>query len=279
MIYNINPLILDQGRVKLAMPPLYVLSTRKNTKYLRDQNALDDMRVDAYRLRLDLGVSVYGKPIINLQDEAFRDAIYMIKNVTDKIEEVSRKLAIDPFVVEQLCHCTDFIKGTKSGNLQIDLEGIKKLLELDDCLYSKNSKVLTMVYQELEVSVPLDRLMNEINIYLIPLLESVNWRHYDLYVSTKLTNTYKDKNMMFWQIKQVLDVLDRECDVRRIKGLGECTADELKYTCLDPATRTVVTIYGLGDVDTIFAMLGVDSTARKQLVSSDMDAIWKRGEL
>lgn len=279
MIYNINPLILDQGRVKLAMPPLYVLSTRKNTKYLRDQNALDDMRVDAYRLRLDLGVSVYGKPIINLQDEAFRDAIYMIKNVTDKIEEVSRKLAIDPFVVEQLCHCTDFIKGTKSGNLQIDLEGIKKLLELDDCLYSKNSKVLTMVYQELEVSVPLDRLMNEINIYLIPLLESVNWRSFDLYVTTKLTDTYKQEPMMFWQIREILNVLDTECTINRIKGLGECTKEEIRYTCLDPATRTVATIYGIGDADTIFAMLGVDTKARKQLVSSDMDAVWKRGEL
>ena len=279
MIYNINPLILDQGRVKLAMPPLYVLSTRKNTKYLRDQNALDDMRVDAYRLRLDIGVSVYGKPIINLQDEAFRDAIYMIKNVTDKIEEVSRKLAIDPFVVEQLCHCTDFIKGTKSGNLQIDLEGIKKLLELDDCLYSKNSKVLTMVYQELEVSVPLDRLMNEINIYLIPLLESVNWRSFDLYVTTKLTDTYKQEPMMFWQIREILNVLDTECTINRIKGLGECTKEEIRYTCLDPATRTVATIYGIGDADTIFAMLGVDTKARKQLVSSDMDAVWKRGEL
>lgn len=279
MFYNINPLILDQGRVKLAMPPLYVLSTRKNTKYLRDQNALDDIRVDTYGLRLDIGVSVNGGPIEYLKGDRFRDVVYMIRNITGKIEEISRKLAVDPFVVEQMCHCTDFIQATRSGKIEVDTDGIKKLLGLDDCLFSKQSKVLTLVYQSLEVSVPLDRLMNEINIYLIPLLESVNWRHYDLYVSTKLTKTYKDKNMMFWQIKQILDVLDRECDVRRIKGLGECTADELKYTCLDPATRTVVTIYGLGDVDTIFAMLGIDSTARKQLVSSDMSAIWKRGEL
>ena len=279
MIYNINPLIIDQGRVKLAMPPLYILSTRKNSKFLRDQNALNDLRVDAYRLRLDLGVSVNGGPIEILKDDKFRDAIYLIKNVTDKIEEISRKLAVDPFVVEQMCHCTDFIRGTKSGKLEVDTNSIKKLLELDDCLFTKDSMVLTLVYQNLEVSVPLDRLMNEINIYLIPLLESVNWRMYDLYLSTKLTNTYQNRCMMFWQIKQVLDVLDNECDISRIKGLGECPGDILKYTCLDPATRTVVTIYGLGDVDVIFSMLGIDSSARKKLVSSDMDAIWKRGEL
>ena len=279
MIYNINPLIIDQGRVKIAMPPLYVLSTRKNTKYLRDQNALDDIRVDAYRLRLDLGVSINGGPIEILTGDKFRDAIYMIKNITDKIEEISRKLAVDPFVVEQMCHCTDFIRGTKAGKLEVDTESIKRLLELDDCLFTKQSKVLTLVYQSLEVSVPLDRLMSEINIYLIPLMESVNWRYYDLYLTTKLTNLYKNKNMMFWQIKQVLDVLDGECSVSRIKGLGEYSEDQLKYTCLDPATRTVVTIYGLGDVDTIFAMLGVDTAARKKLVSSDMDAIWRRGEL
>lgn len=279
MFYNINPLILDQGRVKIAMPPLYVLSTRKNTKYLRDQNALDDMRVDAYRLRLDLEVSVNGGPLQVLTGGSYRDAVYMIKNVTDKIEEISRKLAADPFVVEQMCHCTDFIRGTKSGNLNVDTEGVKKLLGLNDCIYSKNSKVLTLVHQSLEVSVPLDRLMNEINIHLIPLLESVNWRMYDLFVTTKLTNTYQHKNMMFWQIKELFDVLDTECDVRRIKGLGEYTEDELKYTCLDPATRTVVTVHGIGDAETIYAMLGIDSSARKKLLISDMDAVWKRGEL
>ena len=279
MFFNINPLILDQGRVKLAMPPLYVLSTKKSTKFLRDQAALDDLRADAYSLRLKLEVSVNGGPLMELRDGRFRDAVYMIKNVTDKIEEISRKLAADPFVVEQMCHCTDFIRGTRSGNLSVDTEAIKKLLQLNDCIYSKDSKVLTLVYQSLEVSVPLDRLMTEINTYLIPLLESIQWRMYDIYVSTRLTDTYKRQNMMFWQIKQVFDVLDTECDVRRIKGLGEYTADELKHTCLDPATRTVATIHGLGDVETIYAMLGVDSSARKKLVSSDLDGIWKRGEL
>ena len=121
--------------------------------------------------------------------------------------------------------------------------------------------------------------MNEINIYLIPLLESVNWRSFDLYVTTKLTDTYKQEPMMFWQIREILNVLDTECTINRIKGLGECTKEEIRYTCLDPATRTVATIYGIGDADTIFAMLGVDTKARKQLVSSDMDAVWKRGEL
>jgi DNA gyrase/topoisomerase IV subunit B len=139
--------------------------------------------------------------------------------------------------------------------------------------------VLTLVHGSMEVSIPVDRLINEIGYHLLPVLESYNWRNFDLYVTTKDTDCYKNKAMMFWQIKQVFDKLDNAFTVRRLKGLGECTAEELRHTCLDPNTRTVMTIYGIGNVKTLYDMLGEDTAERKKLVMSNMDTEWTRGEL
>ena len=53
-IYKINPLILETGRVFIATPPLYVLETKDNNVFLRDQHALDDLRVDTYYSYFDI---------------------------------------------------------------------------------------------------------------------------------------------------------------------------------------------------------------------------------
>lgn len=279
MFYKINPLILDQGRVKIAMPPLYVVSAGNKTKYLRDQKALDDFKVILYQEKLRLSASTNAQPPIEITGSAYRDVVYLIKHICSLIEDTSRKLAIDPFIVEQMCHCTDFIQYTASGALRVDIDSIKQRLGLSDCIFTKSNNVLTLIHGSMEVSIPVDRLINEIEYHLLPVLERYNWRNFDLYVTTRDTDCYKQKAMMFWQIKQIFDKLDNAFSVRRLKGLGECTADELKHTCLDPNTRTVMTIYGIGDAKILHDMLGEDTAERKKLVLSDMGSEWVRGDL
>ena len=274
MFYTINPLILEQGRVTIAMPPLYVLASKDKTMFLRDQHALDDIMVSIYETHLKIGVSINGGKINNLKGDAYRDVVYLIKHICAIIESVSRKLAIDPFIVEQMCHCVDYIYPGHVNTL-----AIKHTLGLDDCVYSPVSNVITLIQDKTEISVPIDRLMNEIKIYILPELKNINWEALTFFVTTKDTSYYRDTPVMFWQLRQIFDIFDKEFNIRRIKGLGECTAEELKYTCLDPTTRTVVTIKGIGDVKTLFDMLGVDTTERKKLVSSDMDSEWQRGAL
>ena len=274
MFYTINPLILEQGRVTIAMPPLYVLSSKDRTMFLRDQHALDDIMVSIYETHLKIGVSVNGSKINYLKGDTYRDVVYLVKHICAIIESVSRKLAIDPFIVEQMCHCVDYIYPGHVNTL-----AIKQTLGLDDCVYSHVSNVITLIQDKTEISVPIDRLMNEIKIYILPELNSINWHALTFMVTTKDTSYYKDTPVMFWQMRQIFDTFDKEFNIRRIKGLGECTAAELKYTCLDPTTRTVVTIRGIGDVKTLYDMLGVETTERKKLVSSDMNSEWVRGVL
>ena len=274
MFYTINPLILEEGRVTIAMPPLYVLATKDKTRFLRDQHALDDAKVVIYETHLQIGVSVNGGEIRYLKGDTYRDVVYMVKHICFIIEEVSRKLAIDPFLVEEMCHCVDYIYPG-----HVNTEAIKLVLGLDDCIYSRDSEVVTLIKNRMEVSIPINRLMNEIRIYILPELQKIQWDSIMLFVSTKQTNHYKDAPVMFWQLRQLFDTFDKEFSIRRIKGLGECTASELKFTCLDPRTRTVVTIRGIGDVKTLYDMLGVDTAERKKLVVSDMNSEWTRGEM
>ena len=274
MFYTINPLILEEGRVTIAMPPLYVLATKDKTRFLRDQHALDDAKVVVYEAHLKIGVAVNGGEIAYLKGDTYRDVVYMVKHICSVIEEVSRKLAIDPFLVEEMCHCVDYIYPG-----HVNTEAIKYILRLDDCIYSRTSEVITLIKSRMEVSIPINKLMNEIRIYILPELEKVKWNNITLFVTTKQTDYFKDAPVMFWQLRQLFDTFDKEFSIRRIKGLGECTASELKYTCLDPRTRTVVTIRGIGDVKTLHDMLGVDTAERKKLVVSDMNSEWTRGEM
>ena len=288
MFYKINPLILDQGRVKLAMPPLYVLRSKEsknkkdddtNCKYLRDQKALDDFRVEMYQQQIALFVMTDGQPLIEVTGSAYRDLVYFIKYVAFMLEDTSRKLAVDPFIVEEMCHCTDFIYYNTTGQLCVNTEGIKDRLQLSDCIFTASSNVLTLITGSVEYSVPVDRLINEIGYHILPFLEQYNWRSYTIFVSTKLTDKIKTEPKMFWQMKQIFEVLDSEFNVTRLKGLGECSRDELKRTCLDANTRTVMTINGVGNVQTLYDMLGQETAARKKLVASDFGYTWTRGDL
>ena len=77
----------------------------------------------------------------------------------------------------------------------------------------------------------------------------------------------------FMQLYRILQKLDEHYPVHRLKGLGECSGPQLKYTCLDPATRTFTTITSIGDVNRIYDMMGVDTAPRKALVLGDVKSI------
>lgn len=272
MLYNINPLILEQGRVTVAMPPLYVLMSKDKTKMLRSQHALDDARIIIYENYLDIGVSVRKGPVTWLEGSTYRDLVYMLKQLSYLIESVSNKLAIDPFIVEQMCHCIPYMSNTYVGTYSI-----KEVLNLDDCIYNHQTKVLTMIMDRIEVSVPLDRLIDEIIQFVKPELDRVGWNLWDIYVSTKHTAAFKNVPKSIWQMRQLFDVFDKSFEVRRVKGLGDYRPIELIESCLNPLTRTVVRICGVGDVQKLVDMLGQDTTERKRLLSQAEES-WKRGE-
>ena len=266
-IYKINPLILETGRVFIATPPLYVLETKDNNIFLRDQHALDDLRVDSYYSYFDIELAVpNSKHIYKLKYQEFRDFVYLAKRIGIVISDVANKLAIDAMILEQLVHCVEYLNV-----LSLDCDKIKEMLGLDACFYHKIANTLLLVYGGIEFSIPLDKLSSEIHAFILPELEKARWKDYIVLLSSKVVDKYKRLPVSFMHLYSYFDEMDSKFPIRRLKGLGECTAEQLKHTCVDPTTRTFSVIRNLGDVDRLFALLGVDTAARKALIKTDME--------
>lgn len=265
-IYKINPLILETGRVFIATPPLYVLETKTSNIFLRDQHALNDLKVESYQSYFDIELAVHdtGK-IYKLNYNTFRDFVYMVKRIGIVMTDVANNLVIEPMILEQLVHCVSYLSVTN-----IDCNKIKEMLGLDNCIYQKIANTILLVYSGIEVSIPLDRLVPEIYAYLIPELEDAHWDKYSILLSSKVVDKYKRLPVSFMQLYSYFEEMDAKFPIRRLKGLGECTAEQLKHTCVDPLTRTYATIRSVGDVARLYDMLGVDAASRKKMLQADI---------
>nr|DAG42761.1 MAG TPA: DNA TOPOISOMERASE IV, B SUBUNIT [Bacteriophage sp.] len=268
-LLKINPLILASGRVFMANPPLYVMESRDKALFLRDQKALNDARVKIYEKFFNLELySQLTKNLCRLKGEQYRDFIYLTKRIGGIITRSANKLVIDPMVLEQLVHCVDYLSLYK-----LDTKMVKNILKLDDCSYHPGAKTLLLSVAGIEISVPMQNLVQEIRAYILPELEMVHWELFDLLVTTKTTTEMERTPTTFMQLYRILQKLDEHYPVHRLKGLGECSGPQLKYTCLDPATRTFTTITSIGDVNRIYDMMGVDTSPRKALVLGDVKSI------
>ena len=275
-IYKINPLILTSGRVWIANPPLYVMETKNASMFMRDQRALDDARISRiYRYLLQIKIAnTETKKVYDLDQTpdteycppAYRDWCYLVKRIGTIITDVANKLVIDPFVLEQMIHCVDFLSPTT-----LDCRKIAKIIGADDVRYHNASNSLIAINQTVEVHIPLDRLVYEIRAYILPELKQVHWDKLLCTITTKMPgSTYKDTPVTFMQLYQIFEQLDRLYPVHRLKGLGECTVEQLERCCIDPQTRTFTTITSIGDVTLLYNMLGACSEERKKLVIQNL---------
>ena len=264
-IYKINPLILESGKVWIANPPLYVHETKDKTLYLRDQKALDDARVQIYDNYFDFHLmNLQTGNICLLQNNSYRDFVYLVKRIGSVINDIATKLVVDPFILEQLVYVVDYLNPNN-----LNCKKIKEILNLEDVQYHSIANNLLLVSEGYEIHIPLGRLAHDIRAYILPELQPIHYQQVVPLVTTKKTDIYQKQHLTYMQINKIFEDMDKVYPVRRIKGLGECEPEQLKYSCLDPATRTYTTIHSIGDVDRLFQMLGVDTSYRKELAKTD----------
>lgn len=266
-LFRINPLILSSGRVWIANPPLYVHATKDRTLYMRDQKALDDTRIQIYDNYFDFELmNLTNRKTVKLVNSSYRDFVYLVKRIGAVIKDVATKLAIDPFILEQLTHVVKYL-----SRAALDCDKIKEMLNLERCEYSPIANVLLMVSDGAEISIPLDNLVHEINAYIIPEVSPIHWGEIQPLISTKTNDFYQHVPLTFMQIDKIFSEVDKIYNVRRLKGLGECEPQQLIYSCLDPATRTYTTIKEIGDAERLYQLLGVDPTWRKELAKTKIN--------
>ena len=266
-LFRINPLILSSGRVWIANPPLYVHATKDRTLYMRDQKALDDTRIQIYDNYFDFELlNLTNNKSVKLVNSSYRDFVYLVKRIGAVIKDVATKLAIDPFILEQLTHVVKYL-----SRAALDCDKIKEMLNLERCEYSPIANVLLMVSDGAEISIPLDNLVHEINAYILPEVTPIHWGEIQPLISTKTNDFYQHVPLTFMQIDKIFSEVDKIYNVRRLKGLGECEPQQLIYSCLDPATRTYTTIKEIGDAERLYQLLGVDPTWRKELAKTKIN--------
>ncbi len=179
-------------------------------------------------------------------------------HIGELLEQISKNIAVQPAIIEQLCHCIEHLEG------DINAAKVSELLQLDEAAIDTVSNQLTLVIGDTDLTISLTDLTTEIRAHLLPVLERANWTLFNAYI---VTAENERKPVTFNQLYTYFDELDNMFRVSRFKGLAEMLPPELKSTCLNPATRTFMAITDIGDTEIIASMLGANPIGRKILVS------------
>jgi DNA gyrase/topoisomerase IV subunit B len=232
-----------------------------------------DMKTEIYRCLLDLYFCENGKKEQKLTDKAYAGICSIVEVVGDRVEFISNQLNIDPFVLEQLIYCVNYLDEREPDTVSI--ERTLKDAGVDRAIWDKDSNSLILVIHGLEYLVPLSHLKKLIEGQILPIYEKYHWRDFMLYVTTRHTDRYLHTPasfMMLYTIFKSITGMDnsKSFAITRFKGLGEMSQEDILGTCVDPHTRCTFRISSMGDANQIYSMLGADSEARKQLSDNSL---------
>ena len=263
IFYKINPLILSEGRVFATVPPLFSTTIKGKEKlFLLNYEALIDARIEKlYSQAFELEIyNLKTKKGYKLDKTEFRELCYYIIRVCDAIEMVSDMLAVDPIVLEWMVRCHKYLDP-------LDMESMRKALKQDKAQYHKDDNCIIFTKGLIDTYIPLHRLKQEIDNAILPTMNMLPWEHFVILATTKCTDLHVREPMTFVQLRNEFAVLDNEIKVQHLKGLGEMTEAALRFTTVDPMTRSQLIINSIGDLEVLHHMLGADTAHRKTMMS------------
>jgi DNA gyrase/topoisomerase IV subunit B len=270
IINEINPRILEEGRVFISCPPLYsfFVQGQKRPFYLRDMDALQNIKNVIYREFLDIYVQKGKQKGIRLEGDYFNSLCFIVNEIGDRVKYVADQLNIGPMDLERMLHVVDYLDEDKPN-----VNKIKEILQVDEVLWNKEYGTLVLVDGGFDTPISLSHLQHTLRTTVLPYYEKYHWNDFNLFVSTRHTETFVQAPCTFMMLHQIFtDITDstnsKTFVIRRFKGLGEMSEEDIEETCINRQTRTAIRIEGIGDVNKIYDMLGSDSDARKKLVNN-----------
>lgn len=272
IFYQINPLILTEGRVCIVCPPLYAAKFKRETVYLRDEHALHEAHLKMYNSIFKIEASVNDGPLIetNKNQDLFRDICLAAEKIADVVLHHAKLLNIDPHVLDQMVHCVDYI-----GEDNVNTKKIKEILHIDDCTWDRENNSIILV-NDVEIPIPLANLQKTIKEVILPIYMQFHWDKIKLFLTTKKSTGYQREPCSFASLGQCFRVITNNekglFTYSRFKGLGEMSKEAIRFTCIDKDTRCFYTIRGMGDIEQFFSLLKVDTEARKRLIDNDIIA-------
>lgn len=264
-LYKINPLIVESGRVVLSNPPLYAISLKDTVMFLKDYDALMESRIETmYRPAFIFHTAFTGTDtLLEIDGDAFVNICYIITHIGTILNKAATSIGIDEHTLEVLLKCLSH----DYGNYTLDKERARQMLGADAIITQKDHLIISIAASDKVI--PWGRFIDECRKYLYYEYARLRCHEYDLYVSTRKSDELVKVPMMFTGILKLMHKLaDRFGSFERFKGLGSMNTEQLRETCFDNRTRSYVPMKGVGEMNKIYGMLGVDTAKRKLLSKS-----------
>ena len=272
ILKTLSPKILDEGHVFVTNPPLYYLRMKRggtsksspaNQLFIRDYNSMIGVKVDQiYYNTFDIELQYHEGPIVKLEQDEFKLFCFEVIRICTIIKSVASVLAIEPEYLEMLIHVLSYLTPHT-----MDTEKIRAKLNLDKVDYLPNENTLILSKGVSDTPVSLTRLLHEVRASILPELHKLHWNDLSVYITTKNTDVYQHQPVTLMYLFREMEELDSIVSVSRFKGLGQMPGNVLEATCINPDTRCILPVYGIGDMESFYRLLGTDSAGRKELTS------------
>ena len=275
------PELVKAGFFSIVAPPYYeVWAGKKKTAstYVRDQIDLPQWKtLQIYNREIFIDIEyMYGetKTVSRLTPEQLVPFVIKIDEVGRAIENLANEFSIPGLLVEALTRVSYYLSPET-----MNIAHIKEELGANRVEYDVHINTLVISIGREDYVIPLyhvrDRLCDQVSI----ILQRIEWRNWNIYVSSKRNKDLQDMPMSIYQLYELFKTMDRLVSVKVLKGIGSMNSTEVATICMDPRNRRVYKITSPGDVDVIFDLLGDDPQPRKDLMVSPPMTVVKRGYL
>ena len=274
-LYIINPMIVNSGMVWIANPPLYSIQITKNKYfYLRDKIALMDAKIQfIYKPVLDIKV-VHNTPTgineIIPNNELYREMCYVVETLGDKFSELAEQLSIPILVLEQLAYIIDdlypVINYDKITEYFTSRDGNRYVSVV--CNEATKSMVISIGHEDYAIG--LNDVGQTIVNTIMPELKKFRYNDLHFVVRSKYASSelYNFKAMTPMQLYLCMKSLREVVSIHRYKGLGEMETEHCLETIMNPSTRSLTHITGVGNLEFNYSLISKDdSTAKKTLLT------------
>lgn len=254
--------IIEKGYLYIARPPLFSAKKGNSEVYLKDEEALDEYlinaSVDNIAVTLATGAQVSGLDL--------KETLRKIKKIKALVATLNRKVG-NLHLIEQAAQDGLFAlhpHDDEAKILSIAETVCKNLTKLDqgalwNTSYSHESGLMfSRKHQGIVESFGLD-------LHLCQTTEGLQINQQATYLKDLFAGyvelTAKEKKISVWgptaMIDSALDIGRRGLSIRRYKGLGEMTAEQLWQTTLDPSVRTLIQVKlnHFDEADEVFSTL------------------------
>ena len=280
--HKFMPILIKEGHLYLAKPPLYKLVHGKNTSYVDDEidlaKKLWDMSL--YKLTIHKITNIAYNSILEPTQNKLLDAIFSLYSLLKRV--VHNGVSLEEFIQlyntnhvmprfvarhnEQrhiLYDSTDVLNMAKENNLEVD----GRLYDLIDHTISrivtKNISIVSLFEENVDNELAmLEKHGLDLNCFrkqTYPILE----------VSTTDTMEHTDIYSLLELIEYVKNITKGKIDLYRYKGLGEMNDHELGDTTMNPVTRVLIKVC-CDDEEVYYVrqlLMGEEVEPRKKFIS------------